>query len=297
MPVTPRRKNQKQFEPKIVSTFSVSAKTSGSAPAILRQNNRPVLPAVVQESQQVQQVDLTQSNDDDGNLPMVVGPRSRQTATVPSRQATPSGPPAKIRILSRVVDSPVAPKELHTMDQPSMSTPLGLIKSFPEKTMVFAPTPSRNAWNLPKNVSDGASLTKHYRSTATTIHEVPGIYTPWRGIYHRERHVVMVDPPYSDMPEDPLDTSNVYVPSFANKNVVRTYQERPTGRATSKPTGRMSLAGVRIDSIHQVGNKVHIRTAGEPLISKELELLDEDEIPLVCISPDQSTSRLTHHEQ
>lgn len=276
-PVAPDASQSNRFIPRILSR-SVSNKNSSTSP-------------VPQVSQDSSPTAVTNSG---ALVSTPSSPRQPLRTTENDRPVTfPTVPPAMGKPLNRNVDGLVVAGELHTIDKPRIVTPPGLLKSFTEKTAVFAPVLKTKA-HVPQPSVSKTALASYHRQAANAFYDVPGIYTPFR-MFHRERFPITFDLPPKVLPEEPLKPSHVNVPSFVGK-VTRTYQERPTGRMINRPSERLSFDGIMIDSVHQVRGKVHIRSAGNPIVTKSAESLFEDNAPIPSVSLDENSSR-TSFEQ
>jgi hypothetical protein len=195
-------------------------------------------------------------------------------------------------VLHRTISAPINKKEAVTLEVPSKQGQFGLFKSFLEKTIqqpgnVFNQLPKPKVTEKAKSATEEAARVKNYRTTISAFYDVPGTYT-----LYRERPVYVVDSYYA-----PLEMigDHVYCPSFLkNQTQLRTYQERSLVRSEKWTLRNLSLLGVRIDSIHQVGNQVHIRTIGEPKVDKESESLFNDS-PSLSRNPLQVANQLFEH--
>ena len=206
--------------------------------------------------------------------------------SIGSKQST---TPFTYKVLHRTISAPINKKQVVTLETPSTQGQFGLFKSFPEKTIqqpgnVFNQLPKPEVTEKAKSATEESARVKNYRAMIHAFYDVPGTYT-----LYRERPVYVVESYYA-----PLEMigDHVYFPSFLkNPQQLRTYQERPLVRSVKGTLRNLSLLGVRIDSIHQVGNQVHIRTVGEPLVNKESEALFYDS-PSHGLNPLQLATQL-----
>jgi len=221
-----------------------------------------------------------------GNVQHVMLEKNRGLSTAVTRASTTkhyvnksignkqSTTPFTYKVLHRTISAPINKKQAVTLDRPLTQGQFGLFKSFPEKTIqqpgnVFNQLPKPGVTEKAKSATEESARVKNYRAMIHAFYDVPGTYT-----LYRERPVYVVESYYA-----PLEMigDHVYFPSFLkNPQQLRTYQERPLVRSEKGTLRNLSLLGVRIDSIHQVGNQVHIRTVGEPLVNKESEALFYD---------------------
>ena len=178
------------------------------------------------------------------------------------------------KVLHRTINAPINKRQAVTLEKLSSQGEPGLFKSFVEKTIqqpgnVFTSVPQPGETKKAKSSTEETVRSKLYKIALSLFNDVPGIFTLFR-----ERPVYVVEPYYA-----PLEMigEHVYFPSFLqSKTPLRTYQERPLVRSDRGTQRNLSLLGVRIESIHQVGNRVHICTVGEPQVNKESESLFGD---------------------
>jgi hypothetical protein len=202
-----------------------------------------------------------------------------------------------IRIFSRNVEAQVSTKKQTTLETPSLAfTQRGLVKSFPEKSIVqsdsvFVPpvrldVPTMKNGRYVFTVTEEMARAADYRKILSVMYEVPGIYT-----FYRERPTPNIDVmPFFEPLE--LPKSHIFVPSYFDKKPSQTYQERPSSRPHRPAQANISLSGFRIEAVHQFNGKVHICTLGEPVVNQASETLFEDH-PLSYLHPEQVVSRLS----
>ncbi len=303
---SPRKRVSEQFDPKIVSTISVTSNKRAN-------NSTSTAFNTIVESH----IHNSTLSDLDNSIPLALNliQKLPPKLPIPRLRRTPSGytsakslPPSKTPVpppespqdplsihpvvpLKRFIDVSVAPKGEYTYDPPATGLPFAFLKSFPEKTFINSPPFRTRLKETPKTaVESSAGFNTYRKSVSALIHEVPGIYTTWKNFVLERPAVQIAEKVTYIIPEDPLST-HCYVPSFL-KQVVRTYRDKPTGRLDNiKATERLSMKGYSIDSIHEYNGKVHIRTVGLPPINKESEGLFDDDTPISCMDPNVATAQ------
>ena len=133
------------------------------------------------------------------------------------------------------------------------------------------------------NSSTQSYLKKAARGFVSALIDVPGIFSTYK-----DKKPIPLDFPYACPPVEVV--SHVNAPSFFTRTPSRTYSRRQkSGRAP-----RLSFGGLKsenIDTVSQVGRKVHITTRGTAVLNAQSSALYED-LPATAVSNHMALSRL-----